>query len=113
MSKITNLTNITRVRFNDYTDYDSEKCNNGGCYGFWTDYDRLKNGNWEISYGTTADMEYCPCCGSFNDHYEGDDSIYDSGYSCGNFEQISETELLERINNFTETEDEYIEYKEV
>lgn len=113
MSKITSLTNITRVRFNDYTDYDSEKCNNGGCYGFWTDYDRLKNGNWEISYGTTADMEYCPCCGSFNDHYEGDDSIYDSGYSCGNFEQISETELLERINNFTETEDEYIEYKEM
>ena len=35
MPKMENLNNITRVRFNDYTEYDSEKCNNGGCYGFW------------------------------------------------------------------------------
>lgn len=111
MSKITSLNNVIRVRFNDYTDYDSEKCNNGGCYGFWTDYNRLENGNWEVSYGTTADMEYCPCCGSFNDHYEGDDAIYDSGYSCGDFETVTETELLDRINSFEETDDEYIEYK--
>lgn len=39
-----NLNGIKRVRFNDYSEYESGKSNNGGCYGFWTDYDRLENG---------------------------------------------------------------------
>ena len=73
------LNNIKRVRFCNYSEYDSERCNDGGCYGFWTDYDRLENGKWEVS--------------------------------CGDFETVTETELLEIINNFTENEDEYIEYK--
>ena len=30
-----NLDGINMVRFCDY----------GGCYGFWTDYNRLENGN--------------------------------------------------------------------
>lgn len=107
MSKITNLKGINRVRFNDYTDYKPETCHNGGNYGFWTDYDRLENGNWEVSYGTTADMEYCPCCGSFSEHYEGDEACYESGYSCGDFETVTEAELLDRIN-FEETDNEYI-----
>ena len=106
-----NLNGINKVRFCDYTEYNSEKCNNGGCYGFWTDYNRLENGNFEISYGTTADFEYCPVCGSFNNHYASDDDIYESGYTCGEFETVTETELLELINNFEETEDCYIEYK--
>lgn len=106
-----NLDGIKRVRFCDYTEYDPEKCNNGGCYGFWIDYIRLENGNWEVSYGTTADFDYCPCCGSFNDHYEGDDCRYESGYSCGEYNTVTESELLECINDFDETDDEYIEYE--
>lgn len=82
-----------------------------GCYGFWTDYTRLEDGNWEVSYGTTADLPYCPVCGSFNDHYEGDDCCYESGYSCGDCEVVTEEKLLELINEFKETEDEYIEFK--
>ena len=105
------LKNINKVRFCDYTQYKSEKSSNGGCYGFWTDYTRLEDGNWEISYGTTADLPYCPVCGSFNDHYEGDDCCYESGYSCGNCEVVTEEKLLELINEFKETEDEYIEFK--
>ena len=108
----TNLDGINRVRFYDYTEYESEKSNNGGCYGFWTNYNRLENGLFEVSYGTTADFEYCPVCGSFNDHYASeDDDIYESGYTCGEFETITETELLELINNFENTDDKYIEYK--
>lgn len=108
--KKTNLDGINRVRVCDYTNYDSEKCNNGGCYGFWTDYDRLEDGKWNVSFGTTADFEYCPCCGSFNDHYEGNDCCYESGYSCGEFETVTETELLKLINEFDETDDQYIKY---
>lgn len=45
--KKTNLDRVNRVWFCDYSNYDSEKCNNGGLYGFWTDYNRLENGKWE------------------------------------------------------------------
>lgn len=105
------LNGIKRVRFCDYTEYESGKSNNGGCYGFWTDYDLLEDRSWEVSFGTTADFEYCPVCGSFNDHYEGDDCCYESGYSCGEYDTVTGTELLKLINNFEETDDKYIEYK--
>ena len=96
------LKGINKVRFCDYTQYEAEKSCNGGCYGFWTDYTRLEDGNWEVSYGTTADLPYCPVCGSFNDHYEGDDCCYESGYSCGDCEVVTEEKLLELINEFKE-----------
>lgn len=105
--KITNLDGISRVRFNDYSEYNSDKCNNGGCYGFWTDYDRTESG-WLVSYGTTADFDYCPVCGSFNNHYVGDD---DEEYSCGEYEIIPEEELLNKIENFEKTDKCYIDLK--
>ena len=101
------LKKLKKITFNDFSEYDSEKCNNGGRYGFWTNYNRLESGNWEISYGTTADMEFCPCCGSFGDHYDYDEE----GYSCGGFETIATNELLERINSFEEKDGKYIEMK--
>ena len=105
------LNGVARVRFCDYSQYESEKSSNGGCYGFWTDYTRQEDGNWEVSYGTTADFPFCPVCGDFNDHYEGDDCRFESGYSCGDYEIVTEEELLNLINEFKETEDEYIEFK--
>ena len=102
METRTNLDGIKRVRFNDFSEYESNKSNNGGCYGFWTDYNRMENGNWEVSYGTTADFDFCPCCGDFHSYNED---------SCGDCAQITESELLKLINDFEETEDEYIEYK--
>ena len=110
MEKRTNLKGIKRVRFNDFSEYESGKCNNGGCYGFWVDYNRLENGIFEVSYGSTTDFEYCPVCGSFNNHRD-DDSYYESGYSCGDFETVTESELLKLINDFEETDGCYIEYK--
>ena len=105
----TNLEGIKRVRFNDFSEYESGNSNNGGCYGFWTDYNRLENGLFEVSYGTTADFNFCPVCGSFNDHYVGEDDIE---YSCGEFETVTEAELLKLINCFEETDDCYVEYKQ-
>ena len=101
------LENVKKVRFNDFSEYDSEKCSNGGSYGFWTDYSHLENGNWEISYGTTADMEFCTCCGSFGDHYDYDKEEY----SCGDFETVTTDELLEKINSFEENAEQYIDVK--
>lgn len=109
--KKTDLNGIKRVTFNDYSDYQDTTCHTGGNYGFWTDYDRIENGLWKVSYRTTAEFSYCPCCGTFEDHYKGDDCHYKSGYSCGEFDTVTETELLEYINDFEETDDEYIEYE--
>lgn len=49
--KIKSLEGIQRVRFNDFSEYESEKSANGGAYGFWTDYTRQEDGRWEVSYG--------------------------------------------------------------
>lgn len=106
MKTVTELKNLRLVRLNYFSEYDSEKCNNGGCYGFWTDYTHNKDGNWEISYGTTAEFEYCPCCGSFEDHYDYD--LQD--YSCCGFEKITTEELLEIINSFKEDENNWINF---
>lgn len=105
-----NLDGIKKVKFFDYSEYDSEKCNNGGCYGFWTDYIRLSNGKWEVVHRTTADLVFCPVCGSFNDHYDGDDCAFESGYSCGEFDTVTDEELLRLINEFEKTDDQYIKY---
>lgn len=109
MKKYENLNDYNRVRINDYTNYDAEKCNNGGCYAFFTDYIKRPDGKWEISYDTTADLEYCPVCGSFENHRGDVNCPYESGYTCGEFKVISEEELLNIINNFEETKEEYVD----
>ena len=52
----------------DYSNYDSQRCNNGGAYGFWTNLNREDSGLYYISLHTTADFEYCEACGSFSGH---------------------------------------------
>lgn len=91
MDKVTSLKGIQRVRFNDFMEYESGKSSNGGAYGFWTDYTRLENGMWKISYGTTADLDFCPVCGVFGDH-----KLEDGTYECGDFQLIGEKELIEK-----------------
>jgi hypothetical protein len=104
-NKIKSLEGIQRVRFNDFSEYESEKSANGGSYGFWTDYTCLENGRWEAS-AHRAEFDFCPVCGSFDDH-----RLEDGTYECGEFQTVSEEELIEEINKFVETDDEFIEYK--
>lgn len=103
MDKVTSLKGIQRVRFNNFTEYEFGK---SGAYGFWTDYTRLENGMWKISYGTTADLDFCPVCGVFGNH-----QLEDGTYECGDFQLIGEKELIEKINKFVETNDEFFDYK--
>lgn len=92
------ITKTNKIRFNDYSSYESERGSNGGCYGFWTNYTKRPDGLWEISYGTTSDMDFCPCCGMFGN------CLCD-----GEYETVTEDELVRLVNNFHETEDEWIE----
>ena len=62
-----------------------------------------------MSYGCTAedDFLFCPCYGDFNSHYDSEDGTY----SCGGYRTISEEELEKDIENFRESEDEYITFE--
>lgn len=56
-------------------------------------YNRVENNHWKISYETNENVPFCKCCGLFTDHYQGKCSIYFSGYSCGEYENISSHRL--------------------
>jgi hypothetical protein len=62
---------------------------------------------WEAEYHTTADFGFCPCCGRFdeNDHWDGGEAGYNSGYSCGEFATFTTDELLKKINSPEAEED--------
>lgn len=94
------LSKFNKIRFNDYSEYDDTRCNNGGCYGFWDNYTRCDDG-WRVSYGTTAEFDFCPICGGF-------------GNSCGCSDEdyliVTTEELLDKIASFEEDEDHFIEY---
>ena len=58
-----NLRTCSHVRVRDYSDYDSEKCHDGGHYCTGADFYRHGDG-WERREYTSG--EYCPYCGSFD-----------------------------------------------
>lgn len=87
---------IEKVKLWDYSNYSPDGCSNGGNYGFSESYyyDSEKN-CWEIVYGTTADFQYCPFCGSFMNDYSDDKC------PCGEEpEYITGAKLAERIANY-------------
>lgn len=92
------INDFNKIRICDYSEYDSEKSRNGGCYGFWTEYIK-ENDKWSVSYGTTSDLSFCPVCGDFAEHYICDENE-NYCYSCGDFETVSNEELIEIIEDF-------------
>ena len=76
---------IERVVVTDLSDYDPDLCCTGGKYAYYTEYARQADGLWTVSYDTSSDFEFCPCCGRF-----GCDE-------CDEYEHISTSEMLERL----------------
>lgn len=107
MEKV-DLTGINKVRFKSYSEYEDVN-GNGKSYSFFTDYIRVNNDKWKISYGTTSDKEYCPVCGTFINHYKGDNCKYKSGYGCGEYVVITEDDLLTIMNDPEELKYGYFE----
>lgn len=89
-----------KVTLFDYSDYVSEKSCNGGHYGFWTDFTLRSDGLYEVSYGTTADFVYCPCCGQFGCE------------DCEDYETVTEKELNAIIERFKKNaiDGQYVKY---
>ena len=96
-NKVTiNLENAVKVRITDNCDYATIDDNQL----FWTDYTLQDDGSWIVSYGTSVNMDYCPVCRTFVDHKEKpeDCTPFWSGYVCGDYQRISEAELVEAIH---------------
>lgn len=87
---------MKNIRFYDHSYFELEG------YDYWTDYTELENGNYKVSYGSTADGR-CPCCGIFGFCQCTDDD----------YEQITPDNMKEIIDSFVETNEEWIEYKEI
>lgn len=84
------LTRLPRVVvFNDYSNYDAERCRNGGCYWFETRYTRVADNSdlFEVTEHTSA--EFCPYCRS-----------WDCSGKCHVAEFVNEDELKSIIEAF-------------
>lgn len=69
------IMNNKRYVIDDYSSYESEKCSNGGCYGFSKLYYPQADGSYLIQHHTTADFEYCCNCGTFGNSREHEDCV--------------------------------------
>ncbi len=76
---------IKEATISDDTQYDPNRCNNGGAYGFAVRYCYVGPDAYHAFHMTTAEFEFCSYCGSFN-----------SG-CCSAPEEITEKELWNRI----------------
>lgn len=56
---------MKKIIITDYSDFVADKCNNGGNYSYSTIYRQIKNNLYEVSYSTSAEFDFCPCCGRF------------------------------------------------
>lgn len=91
----------TEVEFQDWSQYEEGKSSNGGCYMFSEHYYYSEQSDlWHKEYETSADFEYCPVCGRFENHmkYNEDESF--AGYSCGRYTVISAVKLINIVIQF-------------
>ena len=91
----------TEVEFQDWSQYEEGKSSNGGCYMFSEHYYYSEQSDlWHKEYETSADFEYCPVCGRFENHmkYNEDESF--AGYSCGRYTVISAAKLINIVIQF-------------
>ena len=59
---------IVKIRLVDESNFDPDRCANGGAYAFWKTFAFDANTKkWYYWYGTTSDFDYCPRFGDFGD----------------------------------------------
>ena len=91
-----------RITIRDYSDYDSEKCHDGGHYAVGVTFIRHADG-WERREYTSGD--YCPYCGSFD--------------CCGNCEEaftaesdrLTDAEVMDEVDHYRGQADTAIMYQ--
>ena len=92
---------MKKVVITDYSEYDPNLSNNGGAYSYSTIYEKLDNiGLWRVSYATSAEFYFCPCCGTFgcdvcDPKWPGDYDIVNTNKVMWEIEKARMTEDME------------------
>lgn len=89
------MVSIDSITLADYSGYEPDKCNNGGCYIYYETYTQTDSCSWVKTYSSSAglDFDYCPCCGNF---YTGSQC----NHCDGKFEYVSTGDLIAILENY-------------
>lgn len=55
------------IKLSKYSNYDSDRSRNCGCYAIHKYYEEYRPGMYRIRYATSADFPFCPITGQFRD----------------------------------------------
>lgn len=99
------------IKVTDYSDYNAEFCNNGGCYSYTKVFIPIVNA-YKVLYFTSAEFSYCPIGGCFCSMCDGDDY-----YGC-RIDIVSKAEVKEVVakaldNENFDIEEVYMSKKEI
>lgn len=94
------VSNYMKIVESDYSSYQYGGDRTGGNYGYWTTYIRdEKNPDWwNIFYGCTTELPFCPFCGDF--HEPTEDCCHT---------QIKTSDLQKVIDDFEPDEDHWLD----
>lgn len=83
-----------KVVISDYSNYDAERCFNGGNYSFHQVFEKNKKGMFEVSYQTSSEFDYCSRCGTFgHTEYNLEDCHFND------YQEVTEHELQVMISD--------------
>ncbi len=96
---------MEKVVIKDFSNFQSGKHINGGCYSYTEKYYRIPNTQeFEVEYSTSSEFDYCKTYGVFQSCHNC--SIYDKQEKlCLDIKTITDDELKEIIKDIENNED--------
>lgn len=95
---MTNFQYDKYVKVTDWSQYVSGKSSTGGCYSFTTKFFPNEDASlFEVKYYTSADIDYCDVCGSFQTCSRC--NSYINGECCSGYETMTQEEVVEYLES--------------
>ena len=101
-SKDFHISAAARITIRDYSDYDSEKCHDGGHYAVGVTFIRHADG-WERQEYASGD--YCPYCGSFDCCGDCEEA------EAAEAERLTDSEVMDEVDHYRGQADTAIMYQ--
>ena len=59
---------MEKVTITDLTNFNPQLSQDGGQYSFTTYFEKTENNKYKVTYGTSAQFDYCIFCGTFSNN---------------------------------------------
>lgn len=104
LSSLKNAPIGAKINLDDYSNYESSRSCNGGCYSFHQTLTKIGKDKWEVSYSTSSDFQYCKYTGNF---------CQDDCENCSQagYETITSIEVIKRMRAWGHPEAPHFEVK--